>query len=344
MNPPIFHRYGNDYLSAEEWGTLLRRDVRVARALGTEPLADARHLLIPLPVNTTLPQTAALNPADFIVRLTPATPRTVAETAPYFATAARAALDFPQVLAVLLSRTGDGSERAVPIHDAPSTARVLAVMLIWSLPDTLSIGNERELLSDLRGYLTETARIGLPFGMTVTALSDPADAARRAVSLCTLLRKVGRQTELRLLAHAGAWASRDVWRAVHGLGLVWGSMDLFHWFGTQSEQADTSQFRVLSSGNPPYFLPERAAEGERIPGLILEYDLPRSPDPVAVFDRMAIALSYLGATLGGRPTTATGVELDADALDSERDALENAVRTLADAGIAPGSDAARRFF
>ncbi|MBC8140472.1 MAG: hypothetical protein H7Y38_03430, partial [Armatimonadetes bacterium] len=48
MSTPVFHRHGGDYLSAEEWGASLRRDVRVARVLGAEPIADARHLLPPL--------------------------------------------------------------------------------------------------------------------------------------------------------------------------------------------------------------------------------------------------------------------------------------------------------
>lgn len=318
---------------------------RVARVLGAAPLTDARHLLQPLPAGEhafDAPGSGAkvdVTNADFAVRFFPTVVRTIAEMYPYFAPAARAALDFPRVVAHIPARSGDG-ERSVPLDDAPQNARVRAVTLIWSLPDLISIENEREAVADLKRFLVEAGKIGIDSAMTVTPLQDPAEAAHRAVTLRSLLRKVGGQAGLRLVPVSGSFASRDIWRTLYSLGLEWGSMDLFHWDGGTGE----SQFRVLSSGNPPYFLPERAAEGERVPGLILEYDLPRSPDPLAVFDRMAIALSYLRSVLGGRPLTNRGAELDADRLDEERDALQNAVRSLTDAGIAPGSETARRFF
>jgi hypothetical protein len=351
VNTPVFHRHATDYFSADEWGNLSPANQRVARVLGATPLTDARHLLQPIASPQPPPVEdsslafqesdvrVTITNADFAVRLSPTTPRTVAEAYPHFAPGVRAVLDFPRVVAHIPSRGGDG-ERAVPFQDAPENARVRAVTLIWSLPDLISIGNERDAVADLRRFLVEAGKIGIDGAMTVTPLQDPAESAHRAVTLRALLRKVGGQAGLRLVPASGSFASRDVWRALYSLGLEWGSMDLFHWSGGTG----TSQFRVLSSGNPPYFLPERAAEGERVPGLVLEYDLPRSPDPLAVFDRMAVALSYLRSILGGRPLTSHGAELDAERLDEERDALEDAVQALTNAGIAPGSETARRFF
>ena len=351
---PVFHRHGAEYLTTQEWGDFLRRDVRVGRVLGTEPLADARHLLAPLAggggqlrggqKSGEQPNDGGLNetvtePADYVLRLVATTPKTVADGQVVFAPDVLDALDFPRAFAHIPSRTGTG-ERILPLETAPGDAPLVGVTLAWSLPDSLSIGDERELVADLRGYIAETARLGLPTAFIVENPPAPAVAAHRATSLCALLRKVGGQRELRLLSRHGMFASRDVWRAVYCLGLTWGNMDLFHWSGG----TDTSHFRVSSSGNPPYFLPERAAEGERVPGVVLEYDVPRSVDPVAVFDRMAVALSYLGATLSGRPVTRTGSELDADVLDAERDGLQEAVLALTNAGIAPGSGAAHRFF
>lgn len=371
--PPIFHRHAGDYLSAEEWGDLLRADERVARVLGAEPLPDARYLLrgsfstrvgsafpdpgLSMPKDADTPVArgegerespgdkdgeagVGLAVADFAVRLTPGpdAPRTAGELLPYFSPDVRARLDFPRLLFTIPSRRG--GERVLSAGDAPANARVLAVTLVWSLPDLLSIGSEREATGDLHRFAIEVGRLGVGIGMTATALTDPGDAARRAVGLRALLRKVGGQSELRLLSGSGSFASRDVWRAVYSLGLIWGNLDLFHFDGGTG----TSRFRVLSSGNPPYFLPERAAEGERVPGIVLEYDLPRSPDPLAALDQMAIALSYLRVTLGGHPVTRRGTDLDAETLDAERDALEAAVQAMTNAGIAPGSDAAARFF
>lgn len=348
---PVFHRHASDYFSNDEWGILVSEDQRVLRVLGTTPLPDARHLL--LPIATESPQSRdAISPdhpekddsetatsADFTIRLVPTTVTVVADLFSHFALAIRAALDFPRVMVHIPSRSGAG-ERIVSLDDAPENARVRAVTLIWSLPDLISIGDERDAVADLRRFMVEAGRIGMNAGMTATALQDPTDAAHRAVTLRSLLRKLGGQNEMRLMAVTGSFASSKVWQAVYSLGLVWGNMDLFHWNGG----SDTSQFRVLSAGNPPYFFPERAVEGERVPGLILEYDLPRSPDPLAVFDRMAIALSYLRSVLGGHPLTKSGAELDAERLDEERDALAEAVQAMTNAGIAPGSDIARRFF
>ncbi|MBC8134896.1 MAG: hypothetical protein H8F28_03300 [Fibrella sp.] len=357
MNPPVFHRFASDYFSADEWGDLSPANQRVARVLGSTALPDARHLLLPLPPvpddfrtgNTNENDDGTVDSADFSIRLLSTTARTVADVFPYFAPAVRAALDFPRVVAHIPSRAGNG-ERVVPLDTAPENARVRAVALIWSLPDLISIESERDAVADLRRFIAESGRIGIDARMTVSIGRDPADAARHAVTLRSLLRKVGGRNELRLVPTSGSFASRDVWRSVYSLGLTWGNMDLFHWHGGDNVPAAgegssaTSRFRVLSAGTPPYFLPERAAEGERVPGLILEYDLPHAPDPVAVFDRMAIALSYLRSVLGGYPVTKHGAELDADRLDAERDALENAVQTMTNAGIAPGSDTALRFF
>ncbi|MBC7806839.1 MAG: hypothetical protein H7145_11890 [Akkermansiaceae bacterium] len=350
MNEPLFHRHAGDYFSADEWGGLSPANKRVARALGTAPLADARHLLLPIATSRNEAGGETSTSADFSIRLTPTAARTAADLSPYFAHPVRAALDFPRVTAHIPSRVGGDNERTLPLDTTPDTARVRAVTLTWSLPDLISIGSERDAVADLRRFLAEVGRIGIDAGMTVTALQDPADAARHAVTIRTLLRKLGGQSELRLVPVSGSFASRDVWRALYSLGLTWGNMDLFHWHGGNAVTASgagtsaTSRFRVLSSGTPPYFLPERAVEGERVPGLILEYDLPHAPDPVAVFDRMAIALSYLRSVLGGHPVTKGGAELDADHLDAERDALENAIQAMTNAGIAPGSDTALRFF
>ena len=343
MSTPVFHRHDNSYFSTEEWNSASSVDQRVARVLGTAPLSDMRHLLLPIPISSaeTVGKNIEGNPtsADFAIRFLPTMPRTVSEVYRFFAPEVRATLDFPRVLLHLPSRSGD-DVRVIPLDDAPENARVRAVTLLWSLLDLISIGNERDAVADLRRFIVESGKIGTDAQMTVTALQDPTQTAHRAVTIRSLLHKANRQTQMRLLPVSGSFASKKVWRAVYSLGLVWGNMDLFHW----NASTDTSQFRILSAGNPPYFLPERAVEGERVPGLILEYDLPRSSNPLAVFDRMAIALSYLRSVLGGYPIIPSGAELDAERLDEERGALENAIQAMTNAGIAPGSETARRFF
>jgi hypothetical protein len=99
--------------------------------------------------------------------------------------------------------------------------------------------------------------------------------------------------ELRLIAGRTLFPARAVWRALYGLGLHWGTLDLFHW-------GEPPRFSVSALGLREDFSPERAAEGEVLPGLCLTFEPAIEPDPVGVFERMALALAYLRERLGGR--------------------------------------------
>ncbi|MBC8101706.1 MAG: hypothetical protein H7Z41_03865, partial [Cytophagales bacterium] len=150
-----------------------------------------------------------------------------------------------------------------------------------------------------------------------------------------------RAVEMRLTPQGRAFSSRQVWRAAYALGLTWGEMDLLHWYDSLS---GAKRFTLSSLGQPGYFLPERAAEGEGIPGIALGFELPTAPSPLATYDRMAVALGYLRHRLGGFPVTTNGAELDADRLDEDRESLREAVEEMARSGIAPGSPEAARYF
>ena len=158
--------------------------------------------------------------------------------------------------------------------------------------------------------------------------------------------QLARSVEMRLLPAGRRFVARDVWRALYALGLVWGNMDVFHWLAPADASAAAEKrmalFTVSASDGPAYFLPERAEEGETVAGLTLSFEISTSPAPLAVYDRMAVALGYLRQRLGGRPAAWDGAELDYDRLHEDRDALAETVREMTALGIAPGSEAARR--
>ena len=341
---PTFHRFGGDYLSSEEWGDALRVDARVAAALGPEPLEDARHLLAPVPLPPP-PPPAAPGPrpgTEYVVELRrtdAAVPLPSSEArAVLLAPAARAALEFPHVWAE--APGANGALRWVPLEEVPESARVSRLALAWPLADLLSEGEEAA--RDLRRFAVEAGRLLAPAGFAAAPREDASEAARRAARLLDLKGRFGRSVEMRLVPLGRPFPGRAVWRTLYSLGLTWGDLDLFHWHNPAG--SGRRLFTVSALGPPAYFLPERAAEGEAVGGLALGFELPYSPAPLAAYDRVAVALAHLRQKLGGRPVTRDGVELDADRLYDERDALEEAVSALEAAGVAPGSPEAARFF
>ena len=232
-----------------------------------------------------------------------------------------------------------GAWRAVETL-APGTVLGGTIALCWELtalpaPDAAALAHEiDQLILAVRGRAALAGRVAVPRSNLV----ETADRAGRLIALQT---RFARSVEMRLLPTGRRFGARDVWRAAYALGLEWGDFDLFHWRGTVPPR---SLFTLGATGQPGYFLPERAAEGETLPGLILSFELPINPAPLETFDRMAVALAYLRQTLGGRPTAPDGAEYDSERLDTDRDSLARAVGEMTHLGLAPASDAAVRFF
>ncbi len=349
MPGDAFHRFGDDYLTTE--GGTAAPDIisRVLLALGVEPLTDARHLLspVPLPASSTVqpaPSDAPDESTSFVIEVSG--PRLV----PLLAIVetlngdARIALDFPR----LWGRTLGGAETAPPWFPLPyspldalpnADLPLGATAFSWALSGIVSQGNEA--VRELNGYRSELEKRFAPFGWGVTLREAPGDAVARAARLHRIKSRFARAVEMRLIPHGRPFPSRQVWRSAYALGLTWGEMDLFHWNDPISGRR---LFTLSSLGQPGYFLPERAAEGEGIPGLSLGFELPTAPAPLETFDRMAIALDYLRHQLGGKPTASDGAEMDAERLYLEREQLEEAVKALINTGISPGSPEAVRYF
>jgi FtsZ-interacting cell division protein ZipA len=214
-----------------------------------------------------------------------------------------------------------------------------AVAFSWTLSSIVLQG--REAVRELERYRAEIERRFAPFGWRVSLRESSEEAVTRAARLNRIKARFARAVEMRLTPHGRPFPSRQVWRSAYALGLTWGEMDLFHWHEPVSERR---LFTMSSLGQPGYFLPERAAEGEGVSGLSLGFELPTAPAPVETFDRMAIALDYLRHHLGGKPTASDGAEMDAERLYLEREQLEEAVTAMAASGITPGSPEAARYF
>ena len=125
------------------------------------------------------------------------------------------------------------------------------------------------------------------------------------------------------------------------LGLAYGDGDLFHWINN-SNFGDDLFFTVETSTAPGYFIPERMATGKGdVADLIFGFSIPRSADPVVVFDSTANAVEYAQQRFGGEIVLESGESFDRDA---ERAKIADVVRKLREAGFVPGESATLRVF
>lgn len=327
------HRFAGDYWIRSEWREMPDTARRVRLALGPEPVVPRPHLM---PTVTIPPPPKPLPPG------------------PHPGTSLLADLAAPEpitreVLELALTDLDFGGgtlwgfqhgewlplsrERGLP---RPSYQ---ALTLAWDLL-ALPGGSLAELSSAGSQALAIAHTLAERLGVHVTRSDSPPEAARRAASLVLLKQRFARSVELRLLAPGTPFFSRPVWRAAYSLGFGWGHLDLLHWPAVPQRPLIT----LTSLGKPGYFLPERAAEGESLPGLALSFELPACPAPLETFDAMALALASLREQLGGRPTDSTGRELDSERLEAERTQIAAAVAQLEAAGIKTGSAEALIFF
>ncbi len=341
-----FHRGGDELFASTEWGDALRVDARVALALGPEPLTDARRRLPPITLAPASPGASVPdgpNPSlEFIVELRRAASGAVLlarEAQAIWSGDIRARLDFPRVWAETTGR--GGATVWILLHETAPDTRINALAACWELTGLLTL-TPQDTVRELRRYARDADAVAQALQMTAQEQVAPDEAAVRAGRLLALRRRFGRGVEMRLIPTRAPFAARDVWRAAYSLGLEWGDLDLFHW---RHAPTGARLFTLSALGQPGYFLPERAAEGQRIAaGIAVGFELPTCPAPLDVYDRLALALLYLQEKLSGRPAAPDGADLDADRLDEGRDALAKAVDEMKQAGIAPGSLEAARFF
>ncbi len=316
--------------------TYSESDARVKRAWGPEPLPDATHLLprLTLPAPTP-PLSPGPNPAtEFTVRVIGGFP---VEAEAFYEALRGSRTDMGFYRLWVCTPRFPGVWWAG--DDLPTSGQLGAVAFSWELTGVLSEGVEA--IGELARYALQAGERLKPLGLQVTVPVAPIEAVARAAQLNALKVRFARAIELRLVPVGRVFPARAVWRYAYALGLVWGPMDLFHWYDASGQ---TRLFTVSRMGQPGTFLPERAEEGEGVPGLVFSLELPACPLPVPTFERMAIALAHLREPLHARPVTRDGTELDSERLYEMQGEIAQAERELVSLGLAPGSQQALTFF
>ena len=138
------------------------------------------------------------------------------------------------------------------------------------------------------------------------------------------------------------FGGRDIWDVMLCLGLEWGDMDIFHWQNPNRSKGDDFLFSVWTSTPPGYFFPEQIATGKvQVQNLVFGYSIPRSADPVAIFDSMTKAVRYSQKRLGGELVDAEGRPFDEAAVRQE---IKETVKRLKEANFVPGEGSTLRVF
>lgn len=225
--------------------------------------------------------------------------------------------------------------------DSPESFTRLKVA--WPLWDAIGEKPKNVSLDDLDRWKAAAEERLSVVGRVSTQVDRSADDALAFVAgLSETVAECDRDVTLRLVAPEGEKLSgRNVWDVMLCLGLDYGDGDLFHWINN-SGFGDDHFFTIETSTPPGYFIPQRMASGEGdVHDLVFGFSIPRSADPVVVFDSMANAVEYAQQRLGGTIVLKSGEHFDRAA---ERAKVEGVVRKLRDAGFVPGEHSTCRVF
>ena len=193
--------------------------------------------------------------------------------------------------------------------------------------DQFKSATEKQL-SQLGEFSTETER-------------SSTDALAYVATLPKIVADCNRDIILVLATNGNPYSGREVWDVMLCLGLEYGDGDLFHWTNNSNSGADTF-FTVETSTAPGYFAPKRMAVGEGdVADLIFGFSIPRSADPMKVFESMANAVEYAQKRLGGEILLPSGERFNRKV---ERANVADIVRKMRDAGFQPGEHATLRVF
>ena len=224
-----------------------------------------------------------------------------------------------------------------------SPERFSSLKIAWPLWNSLDDKPEDLSQFDLERYRAAAEEVLAPLGKFTTKIERSGDDALKSVaSLPDLVAACDKDVALILVAPKGmAFSGRDVWDVMLCLGLEYGDGDLFHWINNSSV-GDDQFFTVETSTPPGYFIPQRIASGGGdVDDLIFYFSIPRSADPVAVFDSMANAVKYAQDRLGGQVILGTGEPFESEL---ERKKIQSVVEKLKGAGFGPGESATCRVF
>lgn len=158
--------------------------------------------------------------------------------------------------------------------------------------------SQAELQRYLRDLEAKMRMFETPFEIIPRKTAE--DALDLSKSLKDIQRTIYADVIIVLEGNSG-FESHTFWNTLVDLGLSWGNGDLFHWMNENEFVGGDELFSVWTNTKPEYFLPEDVAKGHLKPkDLVFGFSLPRSPDPLGVFESMVKAVEYCLEKMGGQ--------------------------------------------
>jgi hypothetical protein len=234
-----------------------------------------------------------------------------------------------------------GEERWTFLRAGVVAEELAAAVIGWNLAPRESDPPPPAALRRWRDVLAHRLR---PLGVRLRAREAVERACERGGELVRLREDwdVGVAFVLRAPWHR-RYDGRDLWEAAHALGLEWGHLAIFHWLN-RGGPGDERLFSLWSLEEPGTFSPERVAAGMTVGEVALGYSIARSPNPIAVFDRMVLAGRYLQRRLGGKLLVGPVSVATDRTLQLWRGRVRTAVEELTAAGFPPGSSRTMQLF
>ena len=312
---------------------------RAERVVGTPPNKDVSHRLPPL---TVAPEPAGRDYGprpwlEFIVDLAGAAPCSRYSLLSVLSEQALADLGGPELYGRPVGEEAWTFVRAAEVPD-----RFDELALGWNLAPRMGDPPDAR---ELRRHKEHLSRLLRPLGRKPRPRETTEQAEERGAELIRLRDNWDVGVALVLRAPwLRRYDTRELWDAAYALGMKWGHLDLFHWHNRPGLPGDEHLFSLWSVEEPGTFAPERVAAGMTVPEVALGFSVPRSPDPLGVFDRMVAAGRYFQARLGGKLLVGQVAIASERTLHLWRGRVHTAATELTAAGFPPGSSKAMQLF
>lgn len=166
---------------------------------------------------------------------------------------------------------------------------------------------------------------------------DSAEALARARSLDEFCCEVDIQIVLNVMSVSGPFAGTKIRALAEAEGFALENDGLFRW-------RDESGLCLFSIANDPGSFPMEGMKNFTTGAIVFQFDLPRVPDDIEVFDQFCEVAGRFATVLGGRLVDDNKVQISPKALQSIRSQIQHVHVTMQDRGVPAGSPVAFQLF
>ena len=166
---------------------------------------------------------------------------------------------------------------------------------------------------------------------------DSAEALAQAGNLDEFCCEVDIQIVLNVMSRSGLFAGSKIRSLAEAEGFMLESDGVFR-------RRDDSGLCLFSIANDPGSFPVEAMKDFVTGAIVFQFDLPRVPDEIELFDQFCEVAGRFAAVLGGRMVDDNKVEISPKALQAIRSQIQHVHATMQERGFPAGSPIAFQLF